>query len=559
MGMVRFNRDNGRLQRMAEKAYSEGKFISALRFTYSAIEEDGADINAYLRMADVYENLGLQTYAIKWLYKSLDICEDEDLPDVYEGLAVNYLNLGNEAASAYYYNRLIGVDDTLTAENKIEIARAFSKSPKDSLRFVWPPKEADYSKEMEDGARALKAGNCRAAIAEFSKIEQGNKDYVEARRMQAVAELLDGNHLCAEQICLEVLEDAPDDIQTLATLAAVYLEQGRLEDSLRLAHLLLGLTPTTTEEEYKIATVACENGLHAEAYGIFARLEEKMPYDGRMLYFKAVSAAKSGNLSASEHALDKFCALYPDAAVGKYYLREVRKMLDGGEDTTDTFTYFYAVPKQVKELICQTMISLGKMPASQVENFAHAEDFIEDLLWCFDEMDGMDQDLQYVALMVAEHVRADDFLRDALLDFEVSDLLKVETLRALYERNEGENFSVVLCNIFRDLQLRKIKIGRKKRKKFIGGYARVASKFSIIAPSYGGKLQRAAQRLYRTVEALEATDLFENEDDIACAIYLLSGLQELGRDVAQIAEAFDANQTRVELLLMCMGDANEKA
>ena len=137
--------------------------------------------------------------------------------------------------------------------------------------------------------------------------------------------------------------------------------------------------------------------------------------------------------------------------------------------------------------------------------------------------------------------------------------LMVETLRALYERNEGENFSVVLCNIFRDLQLRKIKIGRKKRKKFIGGYARVASKFSIIAPSYGGKLQRAAQRLYRTVEALEATDLFENEDDIACAIYLLSGLQELGRDVAQIAEAFDANQTRVELLLMCMGDANEKA
>ena len=554
MGMVRFNRDSDRLQRMAEKSYSEGKYIPALRFTYEAIEEGGEDVNAYFRMADIYENLGLQTYAIKWLYKSLPICNEEDLPDVYEGLAVNYLNLGNEGASAYYYNRLIGVDDTLTAENKLEIAQAFSREQKDFLRFVWPPRLADYSKEMEDGAKALKSGNCRAAIAQYSKVGKGNKDYIDAKRMQAVAELLDGNHLGAELICNEVLEEAPEEIQTLATLAAVYLEQGRMEESLALARRLVTMKPTTIEEEYKIATVCCENGMHAEAYAIFLRLEEKMAYDGRMLYFKAVSAAKSGHLDIAEKTLDKFCTLYPDASVGKYYLREVRKILDGEEDTTSSFTYFYAVPKAAKELICQTLISLGKMPSAQASVFACSDDFVQDLLWCFDEMDGMDQDLQYVALMVAEHVRADAFLRDKLLDFEVSDLLKVETLRALYERNEGDTFSIVLCNIYRSLHLRRIKIGKKKRKKFLGGYARVASKFAIIASSYGGKLQRAAERLYRAVEALELTELFESEDDVACAIYLASGLKELGNDATQIAEAFDADVQKVKVILSVMED-----
>ena len=137
-----------------------------------------------------------------------------------------------------------------------------------------------------------------------------------------------------------------------------------------------------------------------------------------------------------------------------------------------------------------------------------------------------------------------------LLDFEVSDVLKVETLRALYERNEGETFGVVLCNIYRSLPLQRIKIGRKKRKKFIGGYARVASKFALISPSYGAKLKRAAERLYRAVEQVEGEELFAYEDDIACAIYLSSGLKDLGRDVAQIAEAFDADVTRVKLLLM---------
>ena len=551
MSVVSFDRSKYRLHSMAEKAYGEGKYIPALRFLCAAAKEEGeGDVEIYLRLADVYENLGLQTYAIKWLYKCLEICPEEDLPDVYEGLAVNYLNLGNEGASAYYYNRLISVDDTLTAENKIEIAQAFSRDKKDGLRIVWPPEQADFSKEMSEGAKALKAGNCRAAISAYSQVAQGNKDYVEARRMQAVAELLDGNHLGAEQLCNEILETAPNDIQTLCTLAAVYLEQGRTEESRAMAAALSEMKTDVTEERYKIATVCCENGLHAEAYSMFAGLEERMPYDGRMLYFKAVAAAKSGKLEAAEHALDKFCTLYPDAAVGKYYLRAVREILSGGEDVTDSFTYFYAVPKAAKDLICHTLISLGKMPSAQASVFAHADDFLDDLAWCFDEMDGMDQDLQYVALMVAEHVRADGFLRDMLLDFEVSDLLKVETLRALYERNEGDTFGVVLCNIYRSVQLQRIKIGRKKHRKFIGGYARVASKFSIIAPSYGGKLKRAAERLYRSIEAADATELLEYEDDIACAIYLMSGLTELGNDIAEIAEVFDANGTRVKLLLM---------
>jgi hypothetical protein len=98
--------------------------------------------------------------------------------------------------------------------------------------------------------------------------------------------------------------------------------------------------------------------------------------------------------------------------------------------------------------------------------------------------------------------------------------------------------------------LERIKIGRKKHKKFVGGYARAASKFALISPSYGGKLKRAAERLYRAVEEADATELFAYEDDIACAIYLSSGLKDLGRDVGQISEAFDADVTRVKLLLM---------
>jgi hypothetical protein len=44
-------------------------------------------------------------------------------------------------------------------------------------------------------------------------------------------------------------------------------------------------------------------------------------------------------------------------------------------------------------------------------------------------------------------------------------------------------------------------------------------------------------------------DLIDNTDDCACAIFLLSDLKELGRDVDRIASAFDANAARVKVLL----------
>ena len=555
MSIIRIDRSSDRFMRLAEKSYAAGDMLSALRFLHALVAEaDDADVETYLRIADVYENLGLQTYAIKWLYKALDVCEEEDYAEIYEGLAVNYMNLGNEGAAAYYYNALIGVDDTLTAEHKMEIARAFSKDKKDVLRFVWPPELADFSTEMDSGARLLKEGNCRGAIAAYSQVSEGNKDYVEARRMQAVAELLEGNHLVAEQICVELLDRYPSEVQTLATLAAVYLEQGRTAESRTLAERLALIETDVTEELYKIATVCCENGLHAEAYARFAKLEERMDCDGRMLYFKAVSAVKCGKLAVAESSLDRLCTLYPDAAVAKYYLRLVRDMLAGGEDKTESFSYFYCIPKQSKDAACSTLMSIAKMSDMQAKNYAVSQSLLEDFHWCFDEMDGMDRELQFLALIVAEHVRADEFLREKLLDFEVLDAIKVETLNALYERNEEETFGVVICNIYRKLQLRRIKIGRSKRKVFIGGYARAASKFAIIAPSYGAKLQRAAEKLYRRVEEQNAVEVFTSEDAIACAIFILAGLKELGTDIGKISEAFDADEATVKLLLILTGE-----
>ena len=170
-------------------------------------------------------------------------------------------------------------------------------------------------------------------------------------------------------------------------------------------------------------------------------------------------------------------------------------------------------------------------------------------------MDGGDRDLQYLAIVTAAHVQADAFLQDVLLDPEVADVLKVETLRLLLERNEEALWGLVLCNIYKKVFLPRIKIGRKRRKRFVEAYAKVTSKFVMIHDNYGNKLKEAAEMLYRALESCESLDLVNNVDDCACAIYVLSGLKELGSDIDMLAMAFEAKTESVkELLQLALGD-----
>ncbi len=538
-----------RLGALADQFYNEGNYLSALRFAYKELDLYGGDEEVYARLTDIYEGMGLHGTAINWWFRFLDIADESCLPDIYEGLAVNFLNLGNESQSAYYYNKLIDADDNLPDETKLDIAAAFSTAKKERFHFIYPPRLADYTKEIHYGSRALKMGDFERAIDELSKIEKGSKDYPQAQEMIAVAHLLAGDSKAAEEVCVALLKDIPDDIRSQATLAAVYLEQGRAEDSKALALRLAAQTQTEADDLYKVATVCCENGLHEEAYQKFCLLDKKIPFDGRMLYFKGVAAYKSGHIDAAEKVFATLCTVYPDAEVAKYYLKEIRAYQEGERESSPELIYFYHLPQEERENRCKTLLQIRKCAKDEAMLFgalALQEGYFR---WCFDEMDGGDHDLQYLALITAVHVRADDFIQDILLDSDVADILKIETLRMLYERNEDAEMGMVLYNIYRRLYLQSIRIGRKKRKRFIQSYAKVASKFVGFSEEHGNKLKAAAEKLYRCLEYYDALDLIDKPEDCACAIFLLSDLKELGSNTKNIASTFDANEERVSVLL----------
>ncbi|MBO4939458.1 MAG: hypothetical protein J6D30_00310 [Clostridia bacterium] len=542
---------NKRFAKIADEFYNNGDYISALRFTKKQYETYGEDCDVLARFSDIYEAMGLQSSAVNSWFRFLHIAEEEDLPDIYEGLAANLLNMGYEGESAYYYNLLVDADESLPADIKLEIADAFESQKPKNIRFVYPPRLADYSKELSIGSKALKNGDCRRAVSELSKIEKGAKEYVSAQEMQAVAHLLMGDAGRAEEVCLALLKDHPHDVRAKATLAAVYLEQGRKDESRALAQSLYKEDLQDTDDVYKVATVCCENEMHEEAYTLFCKLEKQIPYDGRMLYFKGVAAYKCGKLDEAEKTLDTLCTIYPDAEVARYYLLAIRNYREG-TGAKPELIYFYHLPQEVREERCKTLLHVSQCPKDEAMIYGLLLLHDRYFEWCFDEMDGADHDLQYLALITANQVRADEFIQQTLLNNEVADILKIESLRMFYERNEDRELGMVFCRIYKKIRLLRIKIGRKRRKRFLQAYAKLASKFVMIRESYGKKLRDAAERLYRALEKYDALDLIDNVDDCACAIFLASGLKELGGNAEEIVRVFDANLDRVRVLLTVM-------
>ena len=136
---VKIDFSEDRLAKLADKAYNETKYITALRFAHQQLNKFGGNGDVYTRLADIYEAMGLHDSAIRYLFLYLDIAQDDELPDIYEGLAVNYLNMGKDAQSAFYYNRLIDADATITDDMKMEIAEAFSAEKQKNSDLSIPP------------------------------------------------------------------------------------------------------------------------------------------------------------------------------------------------------------------------------------------------------------------------------------------------------------------------------------------------------------------------------------------------------------------------------------
>lgn len=540
-----------RLLELAADMLDDHNLTGALKILNKNAELNYNDDRSFMLYAEIFDDMELYERSINYWFRYLDEAPEGDLADAYEGLAVDFMNIDNEHFAAYYYNKLLIETDDLTPESRREIIDSFLRKEENPLKFAYPPDIADYSAELSRGVEFMRSQQYDKAIEEFEKVAEGNPRYLSARNYIAMCNIICDKAEEAETECLSILSKKPDDVQALTTLAAVKTEQKKADEGRELAYRLVSLNPANPDDIYKIATVCCENKLHAEAFTLFSKLAGDFSYDTTVLYFKAISAYNSGNYDACFAAFDDLLTIDPDAVVARYYMLRARENVDSGNE--EEFSYFYRLPQELRERSLEFLSSYYRLSARSAKRLAKDVNVLECIKWAFDETENSDDNqLHYVAAMCAVKAGYDDFLRSLLLDAFISDSLKIAVLGSLCERNEDNQFGVVICNIYKCVDIYALNIGRAKRKNFVSAYSVLVSRFGILDEDYSGRFCGAAERMYRAMTKAGILAKSADLHALAAAIFTVSGVREADVPTGDVCSFFDADKAAYDQIMEAM-------
>lgn len=555
--VIAFNSGENNLIRLAAKYSDEKNYYAALRMAYKKINLYGAEADDWLFLAELCDEMDMYETSINYWFRYLAVCDEEDIADAYEGLAVCYYNIGNEPQSAYYYNKLLTVDKDIPPEGKMEIANMFARSAKDMYKIVYPPEKADYSEDIDVGVKLLREHRYEEAKARLNRVHSASKQASLAKNYLAVCHLVTGNSDDAEKACLEILEKNPNDVQALATYCATLVEKQEIAKSKQVAKRLCSVSTENPDELYKIATVCCESGLHAEAYEKFCILENFVKYDITLLFFKAVAAFKSEQYDKSLNEMAKILNLFPNAEVVRYYYNELRSYIEGEGELPSDINYFYKIPKSERERRIKFLAVILEIRSDELKEYVKEFDLKPLLRWCFDEFDGQEPELQLLAVKIAIKADIKDFIEEILLDCTINDVIKIELLQRVFERNKETEISVVLCDIFKSMNFYRLYIGRAKNKIFVSAYSECVIKYCILGDDECAAYNVQTGTIYRLLEKNDKLHLISDQNTLACIIRL-SLCDKQDAEFDETIKLFHADENTVKDILKVLDEGDNE-
>lgn len=543
----------------AEKRIDDGDYLGALTMLNRCEELFPPSADALAFYAEIYEVLEIWTLSADAWFRFLDICNEADFGEGYEGLALAFMNMGNEMQSAYYYSHVYsaereddktetdgeeGLEDDEDDEFELFLNNYELPDEPPKLRIVGG---AD-PEAVKEGLDLMRAGRLEEARERLSSVEKGSEEYPTAAGLSAMCLLMYGDEEQAQKECEALLADYPDDVQALTTYIAVLGARGDKKGAEESARHLAKLRVEGTDDLYRVATALCETELDEEAYRVLAELKTRLPYDENILYFHAVAAYRLGKTDEAISSLETLTTVYPRKAIAQYYLEHLRLVRDG-EEKELSMGYFYRMPSKEYRRIANMLLKAVRLDDEVAEVLSDMPELEYSIRMAFDELEGRDEKLQLIAVKVAARMGYDEFLREVLLDYMASDLVKFTVLHEFTARNVEDSFGTVFLDMYREFFTHTINIGARKSREFLDAFADVYSKYGLLGGDNEGKLCGAAEDLYAALENAGAWRYMDEREALAAAIYRESRIRGSSETFAEICEMFDANRVVAQEIL----------
>ena len=528
----------------ADECAVKENYTRALGYLFSAlsIKRTPEILSA---IANTYADMGLYALSNQCWFYYLEKMPEKKCGRAYEELAINHFYLNNFAIAGYYFNKKLEVDGFLSQEGIDKEILDYYSAPQEEKKFrlVYPPERADFSDEIKKAKQKMTAGDFDGAIKIYQEIPDGVKDHDKIADDYSLACFLAGDVEKAVEINRKRLKEGGDKFTIYCNLSSMYGALKNKEKSQYYYSLALSEPPKSTEDEYRLATASLEQHNEEKGLALLEKVAKERQYDIDTDYLLSLVKINTGRYEEAEKLLKKLLKINPYDFLWKYYYKLVKKLIKGDEQAKALLPISYELDIPVKER--EEWVNKVKHTAlASLGTGKRPERFNEIMEWGVRNYSGNETFAKACVLSYGglKNKAEEKFLREKLMDADISADLKVVMLYLLVMQGVSDKISLVVSGVFVRTKPKKLKFGEDiSALGFSSAYALCFSKSVVMGITDVGTIAKSAERLH---EKFKRTSVYAGEGEIATLI--MEGCKfPYFKNLREICEIFGTDEISV--------------
>ncbi|HHY83150.1 MAG TPA: tetratricopeptide repeat protein [Clostridiales bacterium] len=438
--VVPFDQDGSFFYRKAKKYIENNNYINALNYYRKAIEKDPDNLEYSMDLAEVFSEMGYYHESNLILFYIMQ--KNPSRTECYFAIGCNFLGLQEFSKARDSLQKYLEADEygfyAEEAQNLLEVLQS-------QEFFIENFNEADPVRDetlalATRGKDLLDKGDYRQAVRVLEKAAQRDPGLIFARNNLALAYFCIGKLDKAIEICLDILEEYPNNVHANCNIAFFLNEKGDSEASNKYIERVISIKTEDVDDLYKVAVTLCEMGQHRRVNQLLKKLLQYKPYDTKVLHYMAVSCYNLKMFKSAYKYWDKVEKINPNNTISSYYKHYVRSIMKNEREFTE-LPYHFQVPYDEIIRRVKTIHDLLKLPSVDLAEKWKNGNALDSLLrWGLDLNDVMIKKAILNVVASFRDEKAEQFLRAFVLRKTEGKEQIREALTLLKEMNAKEPY-----------------------------------------------------------------------------------------------------------------------
>ncbi len=430
---------------LADKKLLSGDTESAIKYLKKALAQNDSCVEALIKLADIYANLGAHQISNTVFYRALVAKPTPEQEDrIFYKLAHNFLDLGLLEVVAYYM-RYFGDDfDPSVLENK---------EPKiNPFHLVSSTPDEYYESLIEKAYARIQERDFDGAIALASKIDKGSKAADAANHITLVSYMMKND---VDRVIYEAkrMLEKDDSLSVRSTLATALMIEERNQEAYEVVDEILKKDYNRLEEVLIVLPLLVSLNMHSHVIIYTKKALKHLPLQPNGLIWLSQSLYNVGQKAEAKKVMRSVDEIYGEYAPADFYL----DLYDTNPPEVEYVQMMpnLKVPHTERFRRYKLLEEYSKLSAEDFDNaLDHNLDLQKLIRWAFQDDNEKVIGLLLQRLSFASSKWLEGFYKEVLIKPGLAFDTMSAILAYLLDGGYDLDFSVVTQDRFKDISLR---------------------------------------------------------------------------------------------------------